>query len=177
MPLEDLTPSNRFELALSGDMTAEEASNRIEKILAGADIEPADRLEYFLKLRVSEGGGGGGVPATMAAHYTLIPTEDYTLQHRVEVQLVPVEGYVIVVFATGPVTKPESGYTFICGEGSSLATKDGHILRADGTIGTDNNFYDYNPETGLAKFGGQYGVFHTGVQYEIYLFSGPTVAS
>lgn len=60
MPLEDLTPSNRFELALSGDMTAEEASNRIEKILAGADIEPADRLEYFLKLRVSGGGGGGG---------------------------------------------------------------------------------------------------------------------
>lgn len=60
MPLEDLTPSNRFELALSGDMTAEEASNRIEEILAGVDIEPADRLEYFLKLRVSGGGGGGG---------------------------------------------------------------------------------------------------------------------
>lgn len=63
MSLEDLTPSNRFELALSGDMTAEEASNRIEKILAGADIEPADRLEYFLKLRVS--GGGGGEPSPL----------------------------------------------------------------------------------------------------------------
>lgn len=60
MAYEDLTPSNRFELALSGDMTAEEASNRIEQILAGADIEPSNRLEYFLKLRVSEGGGGGG---------------------------------------------------------------------------------------------------------------------
>lgn len=59
MAYEDLTPSNRFELALSGDMTAEEASNRIEKILAGADIEPSNRLEYFLKLRVSGGGGGG----------------------------------------------------------------------------------------------------------------------
>lgn len=74
MSLEDLTPSNRFELALSGDMTAEEASNRIEKILAGADIEPADRLEYFLKLRVSGGGGGGGDDSPFTFKYI----KDYT---------------------------------------------------------------------------------------------------
>lgn len=79
MPLEDLTPSNRFELALSGDMTAEEASNRIEKILAGADIEPADRLEYFLKLRVSQGGGGGAVTCETGTFAYPERTQEHTI--------------------------------------------------------------------------------------------------
>lgn len=35
---------------------------RIEEILDGQDIEPATRLEYFLK-KAAEGGGGSGLPA------------------------------------------------------------------------------------------------------------------
>lgn len=36
-----------------------EPATRIESILDGVDIEPATRLEYFLKQAASGGGGGG----------------------------------------------------------------------------------------------------------------------
>jgi len=53
MAIENLTPENR-----------------VERLLSGADLEPANRLEYFLKQAGSGGGGGGSVYSPVLAQTT-----------------------------------------------------------------------------------------------------------
>lgn len=99
---------------------------RLEGILAGQDIQPITRLEYFLKQYAGGGSGGGAgafvVNATMSGS-TL--TCDKTAaemfdacQTRVVLISVEVSGAinVLTVIAAG---KAGSAYTFGCSTGSS----------------------------------------------------------
>lgn len=55
----EITPYNRIENFLAKGSGADVAPyNRLERILAGEDLEPTNRLEYFAK----EAAGGGGNP-------------------------------------------------------------------------------------------------------------------
>ncbi len=51
--MSDLTPNNRLEKILAGEEI--EPYTRQERILAGEDIEPHNRLEYFMKIAASGG--------------------------------------------------------------------------------------------------------------------------
>lgn len=56
----EITPYNRIENFLAKGSGADVAPyNRLERILAGEDLEPTNRLEYFAK---EAAGGGGGNP-------------------------------------------------------------------------------------------------------------------
>lgn len=61
--MPDLTPDNRLETFLAeGSSAAIEPYTRLERILAGQDIEPYNRLEHFAKQAASGGGGGSSLP-------------------------------------------------------------------------------------------------------------------
>ena len=49
---------------------------RIEEILDGQDIEPATRLEYFLKKAAEGGGSGGSAIHVVRATGNIVVTED-----------------------------------------------------------------------------------------------------
>lgn len=145
MAYDDLTPSNRFEMALSGDMTAEEASNRLEKILAGADIEPSNRLEYFLKLRVSEGGGGGG---SALEHGTFTPTER-TQEHTFTTEA---EHAYFLLFV-------EHGFNLTSGSASvvEIMLENGNTESAIGTNNSGNGYVPMSYAQGhITQAGNQY---------------------
>lgn len=124
-------------------------------------------------------GGGGSLPASCKFYTRITLTSDATSSNRLSVQLPSVDNYAVVVFCVDATSAPASGYSAL-GQFEAYwisKTSSGTILRSNGTQGTDNNLFSYTPSTGVLLVGGQYGTFHAGKSYDIYLFEHGGIAS
>lgn len=98
-----------------------EPENRVERLLSGADLEPANRLEYFLK----QAGSGGGEPS--GAKYTLLQNpEPFYVEDLVNggtrlfdpetdgiSVMITVEGAATIINSTGPVLVTDEGAPYV----------------------------------------------------------------
>lgn len=121
---------------------------------------------------VTQGGGG----QTLLHYVSLVPETTLTNNNKASVQLDP--GYcVILVICVDDLTPPASGYIAITWYSVIYADqRHSTILRANGTVGSDNNQCSFNRTTGILQLGGQYGYFPAGTHYDIYQFSWPELS-
>ena len=128
-------------------------------------------------LTVAVSGGGSSLLGFLDyVEYTM--ATDATQSNRQSINLTAISGtyYVLFLAAKTMPSAPASGFTAISGvmhnmglSGASYDRKSS-IMRADGTIGTDGNMFNFTPSTGVLQIGGQYGTFRTGQVFDIYLF-------
>lgn len=132
MALENLTPENR-----------------VERLLSGADLEPATRLEYFLKQAGS--GGGGSVPTPTAADTGKVLT--VVSEYETGAEAIPAQ---TVTIAQGTATVQNANVSQWT-EGQSLqviyrgTTYTGQITDAEGALvfGTADFALIYDSSTGV----------------------------
>lgn len=121
------------------------------------------------------GGGGGGSHARQAFYQKFYPAETYTMSNRLSLQLEASDNCFILVRATSFPTAPASGYkALLQGTGEAYFDSSNQysrnfnmILRANGTIGTDDTQIAYNKTTGILFLGGTYGYFFPEDEYEV----------
>lgn len=110
MALENLTPENR-----------------VERLLSGADLEPANRLEYFLK----QAGSGGGLPVVFVdytddgATYTSSKTWEELfamMQTALVVFRYMIPNVFINCYYISTMFYDEDGYYIIINEGANQMT-------------------------------------------------------
>lgn len=132
MALENLTPENR-----------------VERLLSGADIEPATRLEYFLKQAGS--GGGDGLPAYDDEDIGKVLT--VVSEYETGAEAIPAQ---TVTIAQGTATVQNANVSQWT-EGQSLqviyrgTTYTGQITDAEGSLvfGTADFALSYDSSTGV----------------------------
>lgn len=79
--------------------------------------------------------------------------------------------YIILVAIVNYPSPPEDGYIALIWEKKKIGdfdSRDGRVLRANGTVGTDHGQCTYNESDGTLSIGGDFGRFPLGVKYEIY---------
>lgn len=153
-----------------------EPMNRTEALLAGEDLEPTNRLEYFLKQAGSGGGGGGGLPEydTSDIGKALSVVED--AEHPVVTVGIPEQSVVFGEFGYGypdnvtlPHTNDDIGREITLTFNGSPVTlvgieNDGHF---QGYGDSDNfeYFLEYFPAQGSDPEGWEFRVFPGGEPY------------
>lgn len=111
-------------------------------------------------------------PGNITEFVTFTPSENVTGENQETINLTPVpEGKNYFLFiAVSEIPDPDSTlYWGLGGYQSDTGTnKATPILRPNGTFGTDNQGYIFDPETGALTFGGPYASFKKDLPYYIY---------
>lgn len=166
---------------------------RIEEILDGQDIEPATRIEYFLK-KAAEGGGGSGLPAfipeEIGASLKLAAAESEEKEAKfisqsfssgsMNLPLAPegnlgVSSLVQILFyesGADPTGTPIEALVFGFGSIGELDKSAGTITYIDGA-GLSNCVWNYNSNTFQIAFN---DISHTALSesdsYDVYIVYG-----
>lgn len=117
---------------------------------------------------------GGSATPRLIDQMTITMTSTASSSSKETVQLTPATNCAVVVVIDEIPAPPADGYTALAY--ANIFTKYGNgatfsaILRAAGTVGTDNGMCTFTNTTGELKLGGQYGYFRAGMTYNIYEF-------
>ena len=119
--------------------------------------------------------GGGGLPAVVLNHETIVAAANYTSSNRLTLQLSPVENYILIDFAAEDIEAGSATRWLASAAiqvGNATAARSGNIRRADGTIGTDSGALSgFTKSTGVLTFpSSQYSNMVAGKTYEFWLF-------
>lgn len=132
-----------------------------------------DDADGYSEVTVNVSGGGSHV--RQAFYMKFFPATVLTRANPMSVQLEASSNCFILVRAVSYPTAPATGYkALVWGRNLSYFTPTyinagviHSILRANGTIGTDDTQCAYNSTTGVLSVGGAYGYFNPEDEYEI----------
>ena len=160
-------------IATDTDLTA--VANAIRS-KGGTSASLAFPADFVSAIAAIPSGGDESAPLLIdSAEITMASTANNT--NRVEIQLTPIDnGFVAVYIDEFPA--PDASLStalwwmhFVSSAGNATGNA---LLRAAGTIGSDNYMCSFTKTTGLLKLGGQYGSFIAGLKYNILEFEFPT---
>jgi hypothetical protein len=124
--------------------------------------------------------GGGGLPSHILNHETIVPATDITKSNPIQLQLSPVTNYLILIFATGVLTRPASSgsrayelWTAFKTGNTDGSRAHAFLLTSDGNDTSDSSggFNNWTPSTGALKYpSSNYANLRAGATYELYLF-------